>query len=205
MGYDSVLSDRALREIYLMPFMLAQKYAKPWSIMTSWVAPISDVPEAHLEISYNRVNGTHVSENPLIIQSILRDEWKFNGMVRKQLINLAFIDTNYRSAYEWLVRFHSSNFGTMANLIPTFHTRFGIYSIDLSINAGLDLEMPGTNKWRSLDLVNRSIGSRKLTLRTIKQRATKVLELVQKCAQGAPEVCLFFLLRSRNHPLTFYA
>ncbi|KAG2125346.1 NUC069, PrP8 N-terminal domain-containing protein [Suillus clintonianus] len=30
---------------------------------------------------------------------------------------------------------------------------------DLSINAGLDLEMPGTNKWRTLDLMNRSIGS----------------------------------------------
>lgn len=35
MGYDTILSERALREIYLMPFMLAQKYAKPWSIMTS--------------------------------------------------------------------------------------------------------------------------------------------------------------------------
>lgn len=35
MGSNSVLSERALREIYLMPFMLAQKYAKPWSFMTS--------------------------------------------------------------------------------------------------------------------------------------------------------------------------
>ena len=33
--------------------------------------------------------------------------------------------------------------------------RFGVYSIDHSINAGLDLEMPGTNKWRTLDLMNR--------------------------------------------------
>lgn len=60
--------------------------------------------------------------------------------------------------------------------------------MDLSINAGLDLEMPGLNKWRSLDLVNRSIQSRKVTTRVIKQRATKVLELVQKCAIGASEV-----------------
>jgi beta-glucosidase len=37
MGYDSVLSPRALREIYLMPFMLAQKYAQPWAIMTAYV------------------------------------------------------------------------------------------------------------------------------------------------------------------------
>ena len=34
-GYNSVVSDRALREIYLMPFMLAQKYAQPWSYMTA--------------------------------------------------------------------------------------------------------------------------------------------------------------------------
>lgn len=66
--------------------------------------------------------------------------------------------------------------------------RFGVYSIDHSINAGLDLEMPGTNKWRTLDLMNRSIQSRKITKRTVKERARKVLELVQKCAKGAPEV-----------------
>ncbi|KAJ6551199.1 glycoside hydrolase family 3 protein [Mycena capillaripes] len=134
MAYDSIISDRALREVYLMPFMLAQKFAQPWSYMSA----------------YNRVNGTHVSENPAILQKILRDEWNFQGMVMS----------------DW----------------------FGVYSVDLSIKAGLDLEMPGTNKWRSLDLVNRSIQSRKVTLRTIKERATKVLELVQKCAIGAPEV-----------------
>ncbi|KAJ3996989.1 glycoside hydrolase family 3 protein [Lentinula boryana] len=134
MAYDSIMSDRTLREVYLMPFMLAQKYAQPWSFMTA----------------YNRVNGTHVSENPLIIQKILREEWKFDGMVMS----------------DW----------------------FGVYSIDHSINAGLDLEMPGTNKWRTLDLVKRSIGSRKITLRTVKARARKVLEFVQKCCQECPEV-----------------
>jgi beta-glucosidase len=34
-GYDSVVSARALREIYLMPFMLAQKFARPWAYMTA--------------------------------------------------------------------------------------------------------------------------------------------------------------------------
>lgn len=102
MGYDSIISPRALREIYLMPFMLAQKFAQPWSFMTS----------------YNRVNGTHVSENPFIIQDILRREWGSDAAVMS----------------DW----------------------FGVYSIDHAINAGLDLEMPGTNKWRTLNLVNRS-------------------------------------------------
>lgn len=34
-AYDSILSERALREIYLLPFMLAEKFAKPWSFMTA--------------------------------------------------------------------------------------------------------------------------------------------------------------------------
>ena len=66
--------------------------------------------------------------------------------------------------------------------------RFGIYSIDLSVNAGLDLEMPGTNKWRTLDLMFRSIVSRKLTVRTVKERAKKVVELAKRVAQESPEV-----------------
>ena len=36
MAYDVLISPRALREIYLMPFMLAEKYAKPWSFMTAY-------------------------------------------------------------------------------------------------------------------------------------------------------------------------
>jgi beta-glucosidase len=47
--------------------------------------------------------------------------------------------------------------------------------------------MPGTNKWRILDLMNRSIGSRKLTVRTVKERARKVVELAKRVAQEAPE------------------
>lgn len=134
MGSDSVMSQRALREIYLMPFMLAQKHAQPWSYMTA----------------YNRVNGTHVSENPFILQRILREEWGFSGMTMS----------------DW----------------------FGVNSVDASLNAGLDLEMPGTNKWRTLDLVGRTITARKVTKRTVKERARNVLEFVKRCAQEAPEV-----------------
>ncbi|KAJ7273446.1 glycoside hydrolase family 3 protein [Mycena haematopus] len=62
---DSVVSDRALREIYLYPFMLAQISAKPGAFMTS----------------YGRIQGIHCSENHSLLQGILRDEWKFNGLV----------------------------------------------------------------------------------------------------------------------------
>ncbi|QPG75287.1 hypothetical protein FOA43_002638 [Brettanomyces nanus] len=62
---NSVVSERALREIYLEPFRLAVKFADPKCIMTS----------------YNKVNGTHCSENYKLTQKILRGEWKWNGMI----------------------------------------------------------------------------------------------------------------------------
>ena len=64
MAVNSVLTDRALREIYLMPFMLAIKNGKPHSVMTA----------------YNKINGTHVSENSKILD-ILSKEWKWKGLV----------------------------------------------------------------------------------------------------------------------------
>ncbi|KAM0749713.1 glycoside hydrolase family 3 protein [Meredithblackwellia eburnea MCA 4105] len=62
---DSVVSQRALREIYLEPFRLAVKHAKPNSLMTS----------------YNKVNGTHASENEQILKDILRGEWGWEGLL----------------------------------------------------------------------------------------------------------------------------
>lgn len=62
---NSIVTERALREIYLMPFQIAQRDAQPQCYMTA----------------YNRVNGVHASENKYLIQKILREEWGFNGMV----------------------------------------------------------------------------------------------------------------------------
>jgi hypothetical protein len=63
--------------------------------------------------------------------------------------------------------------------------RFGTYDVAHSLNAGLDLGMPGIIKWRTRYYVVRSIKSRKVTVATIKQRVKKVFELVQK---NAPEI-----------------
>ena len=60
-----VVSERALREIYLMPFQIALQQCDSWGLMTS----------------YNKVNGTHVSESPGLLQAVLREEWGFKGLL----------------------------------------------------------------------------------------------------------------------------
>ena len=62
---DSILSERALREIYLKGFEICVKEAHPKMIMTS----------------YNIINGIAASEHTELIQGILRNEWGFDGMI----------------------------------------------------------------------------------------------------------------------------
>ncbi len=62
---NSVLSERALREIYLKGFEICVKQAKPLNIMTS----------------YNKINGVWGHYNYDLITGILRGEWDYEGCV----------------------------------------------------------------------------------------------------------------------------
>jgi beta-glucosidase len=60
-----VIGERAMREIYLPPFREAVREAGAYGVMAA----------------YNKVNGRWCSENELLLNKILRDEWGFAGMV----------------------------------------------------------------------------------------------------------------------------
>ena len=62
---SSEADERTLREIYLNAFEDVVKEGKPDIMMAS----------------YNKVNGTYMTENKKILTDILRDEWGFDGYV----------------------------------------------------------------------------------------------------------------------------
>ena len=65
MGSDSVVSERALREIYLKGFETAVRKSQPMAIMTS----------------YNLINGVHAANNYDLCTKAARDEWGFAGLI----------------------------------------------------------------------------------------------------------------------------
>ena len=62
---DSVVSERALREIYMPAFEAAVKEARVGAIMSS----------------YNLVNGEHASQNKHLLTDVAKREWGFDGVM----------------------------------------------------------------------------------------------------------------------------
>lgn len=65
MSVDSVVDERALREIYLTAFEIAVKKGKPWTVMNA----------------YNKLGGVYCSDSEFLQTQVLRDEWGFDGIV----------------------------------------------------------------------------------------------------------------------------
>ncbi len=65
MTANSIIDDRTLRELYLLPFELAVRDGGSLGVMTS----------------YNRLNGSYGADNRELLETILRREWGFEGLV----------------------------------------------------------------------------------------------------------------------------
>lgn len=61
---DNLVSERALRELYLAPFEAIVAGARPWGVMTA----------------YNSVNGSTMTEHGPLVNGVLRGEWGFDGI-----------------------------------------------------------------------------------------------------------------------------
>ncbi|GAL33968.1 beta-glucosidase [Vibrio maritimus] len=62
---DSIVSERALQEIYLKGFKRAIDKSSPWTVMTS----------------YNLLNGIPTSEHPWLLNTVLREQWGYDNTV----------------------------------------------------------------------------------------------------------------------------
>ena len=70
---SSVIDERSLRELYLVPFELAVREGGALGIMTG----------------YNRLNGRWLTEQRRFLVDILRDEWGFEGLVMTDWFGMA--------------------------------------------------------------------------------------------------------------------
>ncbi len=129
---NSHCSERALREIYLKGFEIAIQKANPKALMTS----------------YNLVNGIHTANHKELLTDILRDEWKFQGLV--------MTDWGTTDPTEGALKYGSSD--------PV-----------LCIKSGNDLIMPGSQ--RDVDALISAVG-KELTLEELQICANRVLSLV---------------------------
>jgi len=121
---SSVVDERTLREVYLIPFEWAVKKAGTKGVMTA----------------YNKVNGTYASEHNWLISEVLRGEWGFDGLVMS----------------DW----------------------FGSHSTAPTVNAGLDLEMPGPARDRGEKLIT-AVEAGEVSRETIRARVRAVLSVME--------------------------
>ncbi|SFE65901.1 beta-glucosidase [Actinopolyspora alba] len=62
---DSVVDEKTLREVYLLPFEMLVHDASPWSLLTA----------------HNRINGISATEHPQLVERLLKGEWHYDGAV----------------------------------------------------------------------------------------------------------------------------
>ena len=81
---SSVIDERALRELYLVPFELAVREGGALGVMTA----------------YNRLNGGYCTEDEALLSGVLRDEWGFEGFVVSDWFGLASTEASPRAGLD---------------------------------------------------------------------------------------------------------
>ena len=131
---NSHVSERTCREIYFKGFEMCVKEAKPKALMTS----------------YNLLNGVHTSESHDLIMDILRNEWKYEGLIMTDWI------ASGRSFCIW--------------------SKYPAPYAYKSILAGNDLTMPGCPK--DVKNIKRALKKGKLTRNDLMKSSSRIYRAI---------------------------
>ncbi|SDN25975.1 beta-glucosidase [Actinomyces ruminicola] len=147
---NSHVSQRAARDLYLRSFEIVIREAQPHAIMTS----------------YNLVNGVHTSESAELLETILREEWGFQGLVMT----------------DWVVR-----------SMTRTDLKYPRATAAATIKAGNELFMPGCEEDRQ-DILAALRGEAEsgvtLTRAELEKQAARVVRMAHRLGDvaSAPEV-----------------
>ena len=134
---NSVVSERALREIYLRGYEICIKEAQPVSVMSS----------------YNLLNGIHTNERRDLLENVLRNEFKFKGIVMT----------------DWLI-----------GSVPNYGKKHPKSSAARIAAAGGEIVMPGCKD--DFDEMMAALNDGKLTREQLEINATRLIGLIRRLA-----------------------
>lgn len=125
---DVRVDERALREVYLLPFEYAAQAGC-----------------AGLMAAYNKVNGSWCSEQAHVLTQVVKQDWGFAGLVMS----------------DW----------------------FGTHSSEGTINAGLDLEMPGPARFMGSEL-EAAVAAGTVDRARVEDAASRVAAVARRITAG---------------------
>ena len=142
---NSRISQRAARDLYLRGFEIVVREAQPHAIMTS----------------YNLINGVHTSESPELLETILRDEWGYEGLVMTDWVVYSMTRTDMK------------------------HPRASAVA---TVKAGNELFMPGCEEDRKtlLDGLAGVGDLPSITREELEKQAARVVRMARKLGEAAP-------------------
>ena len=131
--YNAVISQRALRELYLRGFEIAVRESHPKAIMTA----------------YNKLNGFYTPEIPEMLQDVVRKEWGFDGLYMTDFdMNYGDAVAQVRAGINMIMSGSMREYDEIMNALRNKTLDEGVLDENLVYNMKLKLSSPGMKGYK---------------------------------------------------------